>query len=339
MQRRPNMRDIADAAHVSISAVSLVVRGKPGVSAETRERILELIDSMGYQASTSDDGRAPAIGLLIEQSSMPVILDAFYGDIIHGLQAEAQRRGYHMLLHMFDRSAQSLDGLRSRLADEVQGLVVANDGDITSTMIVQLEALRLPLVLIENHLSGQRLPCVLGDNFMAGYTVTHHLLDRGHKQIAILRGPSKYSSLVDRLRGCLAALAEADLVIPHTYMPLPVSGHPQKGYFQMKELLALAERPTAVVAISDKTAFGAMEAIKEVGLRIPQDLAIASIDDVGESAYTRPPLTSFHIPRTDMGILAMQKLHRQITGESELAVKSIVYGDLIVRESSGNGEF
>jgi LacI family transcriptional regulator len=117
-------------------------------------------------------------------------------------------------------------------------------------------------------------------------------------------------------------------------MPQPVSGHPRKGYVQMQEILRLPERPTAIVAISDKTAFGAIEAIKEAGLGIPKDIAVASIDDVVESAHTRPPLTSYHIPRAEMGILAMQKLHRLIAGEPEVPVKSLVYGDLIVRESS-----
>ena len=103
----------------------------------------------------------------------------------------------------------------------------------------------------------------------------------------------------------------------------------------MQEILGLQQQPTAIVAISDKTAFGAMEAIKEAGLRIPEDIAIASIDDVSESAYTRPPLTSVHIPRLEMGILAMQKLHRLIRGEPEVVVKSVVYGELVVRESCG----
>jgi DNA-binding LacI/PurR family transcriptional regulator len=133
----------------------------------------------------------------------------------------------------------------------------------------------------------------------------------------------------------LGAAAEAGILIPAEYMPHPVSGHPKKGYVQMHEILRLPRRPTAIVAISDKTAFGAMEAIKEVGLRIPEDIAIVSIDDVSESAYTRPPLTSVHIPRLEMGILAMQKLHRLINGEPEVAVKSVVYGELVVRESCG----
>lgn len=334
-KRRPSMRDVAEAASVSISAVSLVVRGKPGVADETRERIWKTIEQLGYTVAAPANAKTSSVGLLIERDSMPVILDIFYGDVIRGFQMEAQRLGYQVLLHMFDHAAESLDSLRTSLAGEVDGLVVANDGEITPEMVIQLEALQVPLVLVESYLPGQQLPCVLGDNFAAGYAVMQHLLGLGHRSIAVLRGPRKYSSLNDRLKGCLAAAAEAGILIPAEYMPYPVSGHPKKGYVQMHEILHLPQRPTAIVAISDKTAFGAMEAIKEAGLRIPEDIAMVSIDDVSESAYTRPPLTSVHIPRLDMGILAMQKLHRLITGERELAVKSVVYGELMVRESCG----
>jgi DNA-binding LacI/PurR family transcriptional regulator len=118
-------------------------------------------------------------------------------------------------------------------------------------------------------------------------------------------------------------------------MPQPNSGQPKKGYLQMHEILHQSNKPTAVVAVSDKTAFGAMEAIKESGLRIPEDIAIVSIDDVSESAYSQPALTTYRIPRYKMGVLAMQKLQRLISGEAEIPVKSIVYGELIVRQSCG----
>jgi len=197
-----------------------------------------------------------------------------------------------------------------------------------------MQELDLPLVLIENQATDHRLDCVLGDNFEAGYTVTRHLIDLGHQSIAILKGPTKYSSLVDRLRGCLAAIAEAGLHVPAEYLPQPVSGTPKKGYLQMREILQLPNRPTAVVAVSDKTAFGAMEAIKEAGLRIPDDIAIAGIDDVHESAYGHPALTTFHMPRQDMGVIAMRKLHYLIAADRQPPAKTVLYGELIVREST-----
>ncbi len=162
------MRDVARIAGVSVSAVSLVVNGKPGVSDDIREHVWSVISELGYKTNTNGDSKtSEAVGIVIEQSSMPVILDAFYGEIIRGFQTEAQRLGYQIVLFTFDRTAQSLDTLLSTLVSKVKGLVIANDGDITVEMIAQLEASHVPLVLIENHIPNHRIPSVLGDNFMA----------------------------------------------------------------------------------------------------------------------------------------------------------------------------
>jgi DNA-binding LacI/PurR family transcriptional regulator len=343
VSKKPSMRDVARKANISPSAVWMVIHNRPGVAPETSKRVWEIISELGYTVKdgngSRDDGITPTgtVGLLIEKGSIPAMMDSFYGDIIRGFQSEAQRLGYQVSLFMFDRSTESLDLLKRGVSKTVEGLVVANDGDITPEMVIQLKASNVPVVLIENHLDDQRLPCVLGDNFTAGYMVTHHMLRLGHREIAVLPGPKKYSSLVDRLRGCMAAMAETGLLIRPEWMPKPVSKHPLKGYVQMKEILALDphHHPTAVIAISDKTALGAMEAIKEEGLQIPNDIAIASIDNTVESAYTRPPLTTVHIPKLDMGILALQKLHHLINGEHDIPVKSLVYSELIVRESCG----
>jgi DNA-binding LacI/PurR family transcriptional regulator len=335
-KRRSNIRDVAAAANVSPSAVSLVIRGRPGVAEKTRERVWAAITELRYEVpvTTTQVTKSQAVCLLIEKGAMPVVLDVFYGDIIRGFQAEAQRLGYQVLLHMYDSSADTPDLLKKSLPEEAKGLVVANDGDIRRDVVSQMQELDLPLVLIENQTPDHRLDCVLGDNFEAGYTVTRHLLDLGHRSLAILRGPTKYSSLVDRLRGSRAAVAEARLMVPEEMMPQPVSGTPKKGYLQMREVLRQPNRPTAVVAVSDKTAFGAMEAIKEAGLRIPEDIAIAGIDDVHESAYTHPPLTTFRMPRQDMGVIAMRKLHYLIAADRQPPAKTVLYGELIVREST-----
>lgn len=331
---KPTMRDVALASEVSATTVWMVIHNKPGIPAKTVEKVLAAIEELSYEARTEDSGsKTKSIGLLIEQSSIPAISDVFYGDIIRGFQSEAERLGYHVLLSTFDRNAQDLDLLKTGFAQKVAGFVVANDGDIHPDTVMQLKIPNVPAVLIESYIEGQILPCVLGDNFMAGYKITRYILDKGHRKIAILKGPVKYSSLVDRFRGCLAAMAETNLLPPVEWMPDPVSGHPLKGYVQMKQILDLQDHPTAVIAISDKTAFGAIEAIREAGLSIPGDIAIGSIDNTIESAYTRPPLTTVHIPRYEIGVLALRKLHRMIEGNETIPVKSIVYSELIVRES------
>lgn len=196
MSKRPSLHDIAVSTGVSVSTVSLVLNDRPGISTQTRSRVLEAAAKLGYELTPSVQNQQTSntIGLLIEQGSMHALLDIFYGDIIRGFQTEAQRLGYQVLLHMYDRHNEGLDAIQSNLAERVQGLIIANDGDITPEMVVQLEDANIPLVLIENHVEGHRLPSILGDNFTAGYTVMRHLLALGHRDIAILRGPGNIAA-------------------------------------------------------------------------------------------------------------------------------------------------
>jgi LacI family transcriptional regulator len=334
---KPNMRDVAQAANVSLSVVWMAIHNKSGVAPETADKVWASIERLGYTVkSDSKEHPGNSIGLLIEKGSIPAMMDSFYSDVLHGFQAEAQRSGYQVVLMMFDRTTDDLELLKRGLKGKIAGLVVANDGDITPVMVVRLKATGVPVVLIESHIDDQQFSCVVGDNFTAGYLITRHLLSLGHREIAVLPGPAKYSSLVDRQRGCMAALAEAGLLIRPEWMPPPVSGHPMKGYLQMKEILALDHYPTAVVSISDKTALGAMEAIREAALRIPEDIAVVGIDNIAESAHSRPPLTTVHIPKFEMGILAFRSVKHQIhSEEADIPVKMLVYGELIVRESCG----
>ncbi len=331
---KATMRDIASAAGVSVTTVWMVIHNKPGISPHTAEKVWSVINDLDYRPRKPAGSSPDAVALLIEQSSIPAISDVFYGDVIRGVQSEAERLGMRVVLSVFDRNKRGFD--LNGLIHDVQGVVVANDGDLPAQTVLQLKARNIPIVLIESYIAGHDLPCVLGDNFMAGYQITKHLLNLGHRDIAVLKGPSKYSSLVDRLRGCMAAMAEEHLLFPPEWMPEPLSGHPLKGYVQMKQILALDRRPTAVIAISDKTAIGAMDAIREAGLRIPEDIAIGSIDNTKESQFTRPPLTTVHIPKYEIGMLAMQKLNRIIRGEDPTVFKSVVYSQLIVRKSCGS---
>ena len=331
---KATMRDIASAADVSVTTVWMVIHNKPGISPYTAEKVWSAIKDLDYKPRKIDSkSQLQTVGLLIEQSSIPAISDVFYGDVIRGVQAEAERLGMRVVLSVFDRNKRGFN--LNGLMHDVRGIVVSNAGDLPAQSVLQLMALDMPIVLIETYIADQTLPCVLGDNFMAGYQITRHMLNLGHREIAVLKGPSKYSSLVDRLRGCMAAMAEERLLFPPEWMPEPLSGHPIKGYVQMQEILALERHPTAVIAISDKTAIGAMDAIREAGLRIPDDIAIGSIDNTRESQFTRPPLTTVHIPKYELGMLAMRKLNRILMGEDTAAFKSVVYSKLIVRESSG----
>ena len=151
-----------------------------------------------------------------------------------------------------------------------------------------------------------------------------HLLRLDHRRIGLLVGPRKYRSLVDRQEGYLDALTEYGVPVDPALMPAPTHhAGGQKGYQQMLRLLDLPNPPTAVVAISDKTAFGAMEALKERGQQIPRDMALVSIDDVTESGHTTPPLTTVSVPRAEMGSEAVRRLLALVRGEASQPAKTL----------------
>jgi LacI family transcriptional regulator len=332
---RPNMRAVAALAGVSISAVSLAINGKPGVSAANRARVLQAVQELGY---VPNGQRAPVgtrvLGLLMETLSIPAAHDRFYAEIVAGIEQAAQRLGYRLLLHLYRPGVDPIGDIRALMGRDIAGLIIANGGDVTDELIERIARGRTPLVLVENYVS-QPVPAVVADNFTAGLEVTRHLLDLGHKRIGALPGPAKYKSLVDRLRGHTAALLDDGLQPDPELQPRPTPGHPRKGYVQMQELLSLPLRPTAVFAVSDKTAFGAMDAIKDAGLRIPNDISIVGIDDVHESAYTSPALTTYHVPKQELGETAVLTIHGLLDagGKVPAPAKIALMGHLVTRES------
>jgi DNA-binding LacI/PurR family transcriptional regulator len=334
---RPSIREVAALAGVSISAVSLAINGKPGVSAAKRARVLRTVQEMGYVRN----GHRPAatgtrvLGLLMETLSIPAAHDRFYAEIVAGVEEAAQRLGYRLLLHLYRPGVDPIGDIRGLMGRDIQGLIIANGGDVTDDVIARIARGKTPLVLVENYVS-EPVHAILADNFTAGLEVTRHLLELGHTRIGALAGPAKYKSLVDRLRGHSVALMEHGLPPADPQLrPPPTAGHPRKGYVQMQQLLALSHRPTAVFAVSDKTAFGAMEAIKDAGLRIPEDVSIVGIDDVHESAYSTPPLTTYLVPKRALGEMAVATLDALLAhGTPPAPAKIALTGALVVRESS-----
>jgi LacI family transcriptional regulator len=269
----------------------------------------------------------------MESLSVPVSSDGFYTRIIAGIEEAAHRLGYRLLLHLYRPGVDPIDDIRGMMGRDVNGLIIANDGDVTADVIRRIAVTACPVVLVENYLDDP-IHTVTADNFTAGLAMTEHLIRLGHRRIGVLRGPTKYSSLRDRLRGHDVALLEHGIAIDCELRPAPVSGHPKKGYVQMQQLLALREPPTAVFAVSDKSAFGAMEAIKEAGLRIPEDISIVGIDDVSESAFSSPPLTTYHVPKYQLGQVAVDVMHNLVTSNTLPPAKTSLVGQFVERAST-----
>ena len=162
------------------------------------------------------------------------------------------------------------------------------------------------------------------------------MLNKGLRRVACIQGPNKYPSLVERFQGYCHALIEANIPLDPDLIQAPISsGYPNKGYREMKALLESGVSFDAVFCVSDRSALGALQAIKEARLQIPENIAIAGFEDVPQVSHTSPPLTTVKMPKDALGKVAVQQLHKMINGEvlSE-PTKLVLYTSLIIRDST-----
>jgi DNA-binding LacI/PurR family transcriptional regulator len=331
--RPATIRDVAAEANVSTSTVSLYMRGRDGVSEETGLRIAAAIEKLSYvpRRRTVHDQQHAFLGLLIEELPLLASSDIIYHRIIHAIEAQAKQHHYGMLFSITEK--ERLPRMVSE--NQVRGLIILGGSPVNDALAMDLARREIPLVLVDNYIFGLNVDSVVPDNEEGGYLAFRHLVELGHERIATIEGPPKYRTLTDRLNGALRAAAELGFTLrPEYRQPSLSGGRPKKGYLEMQQLLALPERPTAVYTVSDKTAFGALEAIKDAGLRVPDDISLVGFDDVADSAHTVPPLTTVHVPKYEMGVLAMQRLFTLIETGKRTPLRIRVPTSLTVRRST-----
>ncbi len=340
------LRDIADATGVSLAAVSLALNGRTGVSDATRERVLAAASELGYVRRGERQSRQARgfIGFVIEQLPFPVFSDIFYGDVVHGIDQEAHELGFSTGFTVVEggQPAEAQAKVRQMLVgNRVRGLIVIGGSNLIDELVRDLAQQAAPLVLLDNYLYDLPLDGIEMDHTIGGYLATRHLIDLGHREIGFIAGPTKYRTLSDRADGYRRALLEAGLALDPDLIVTPCGGAgSKKGYHEMRELLARPRRPSAVFAVSDKSAFGAIDAIREAGLTIPDDLSLVGFDDVHEASLLNPPLTTIAVPKRQMGRLAVRLLADRIglagDGVSSFVkpTKLVVPVSLVVRAST-----
>lgn len=339
------LKEIADAAGVSLTAASLALNGRPGVSDETRRRVNAVADRMGY-VTRAERRRAVGngfIGFVIEELPFPVFADIFYGEVVQAIEDEAHGFGLSTGFVVIEperprESRAKVD--RMLTGNRVRGLLVIGGSSLLDSLVRELADRRIPMVLLDNYLYDLPLDSVQMDHMVGGYLATRHLLDLGHRRIGFVAGPTKYRTLGDRADGYRRAMIDADLPPdPHlTAVPPGISGA-KKGYHETKHLLGLPDRPSAIFAVSDKAAFGALDAIAEAGLRIPADVSLVGFDDVQEASHLDPPLTTIAVEKRLMGRLAVRALAARLNLEpgappSAPPTKIVTPVALVVRRST-----
>ncbi|HLG77922.1 MAG TPA: LacI family DNA-binding transcriptional regulator [Ktedonobacteraceae bacterium] len=323
--------DIAKAAGVGKSTVSNVLSGKGSVSEETRQRILQYAKEMGYRpnliARNLSQHKTFTIALIL-----PSITNPFYPETMEAVETIVREHEYQTLFCNthgdFSLGRQQMERLVSRWVDGY--IIMGSSMDIAD--ITRYFQQGLPIVLCDwqENESPHGIPQVTVDFYRAGQLAAQHLLDLGHRRVAVIVDEPQQTL---RLEGFQSVLDAAGITLDQERIELGDSTL-ESGYAAAQRLLALPVRPTAIFATTDWMALGAVEAVLNAGLRIPQDISIVGLDDITVSAHLRPPLTTVAVPKSRLAKEACEILLNQIDGKRESIVARQVEPYLVVRQST-----
>ncbi|MGQ9487638.1 MAG: LacI family DNA-binding transcriptional regulator [Armatimonadota bacterium] len=328
---------IAELSQVSQATVSRVLRGDPRVNEEMRQRVLEVIRQHGYvpdaRAQSLRSQRTGMLGLVVHRSPKQLARDPFFSALIAAIVEFAGERGYHLCVDAAraeqSRRAIYEDLLRTRRVD---GLVLVEPQTQDERMLRLLEE-GFPFVLIGRYEPTDAVYSVDNDNVGAGHMATKHLIGKGHRRIAYISGPRGIFVCEDRHQGYRQALSEAGV----PYVPELVAWgdfSEAHGYRSMNRLLGLPEPPTAVVAVDDLVAIGALRAAQERGIAVPQQVAVIGFNDSPFCQYVDPPLSSVAVDIRGLAHIATQVLIRLIEEREVPQRRHIVPCQLMERSST-----
>jgi len=333
------MKRIAGELGVSITTVSKVLNNHDDISPATRARVLAKVEELGYRpnavARSLTLRRTHTLGVVI-----PDLMHSFFVEIVAGIEPVASEKGYGLLLCS---SGENPDKERSELqllyGRQVDGIVLASaPGDSNGELLTEFRAHGIGIVMIDRD-DYPTVPChrVLTDDERAGMLATEHLLASGRKAIAHIAGP-RLAHARRREKGWKRALLDADIHPPSDWL-IPAGFMEIDGYRAMKRLLAVRPRVDAVFAANDPSAIGAMKAIWEAGLKVPDDVAVVGVGDITFGDLLRVPLTTISWSRNEVGREAAELLLTPLEDDDEAADveprRVIVPPQLVVRESSG----
>jgi DNA-binding LacI/PurR family transcriptional regulator len=327
----PTLAQVAAAAGVSLSTASRALRPDGFVQESTRRRVRAAARRLGYEPNRlarSLRTRASSFAGVI----VPDIGVGFYARAVKGAQDALERAGYEVILMNTERQAsREAAALRTLLAHRVDGVLLATSGGFTDTP-------RVPIVFFDNLVSGAGAGHVARANKEGMALLVEHLLTtHGHESIAYVGGPPRFTSGIERLEGFHAAIAGAGLGVPSQHLCFGDDvWSVESGRDAVADLLSSFARPTAIVAAGDTLAVGAIHAVRELGLRVPEDVAVVSFDDPFFADLLDPPITALARNERALGELAASLLlHAIQTGSLGPPTEVRVPVELIIRRSCG----
>ena len=325
-----NIQQVAKHAGVSVATVSRVLNGKDKVTVKTKQKVEEAIQYLNYEPSMLGrnlrNSESRIVLILI-----PTISNPFYFEIIKGIENMALSQNYSILLCETDSKPEKeeiyFDLLRKKMADGV----ISMDPAVNVETLKEL-AENYAIIQCSEYGGGVGIPYVTIDSEEASYRAVKHLIQIGHRKIALMNSDEKFLYARERRMGYERALQEHGIPQNGDYIFYTQELGFEQGQLAMKKILQLEDRPTAVFAVSDLLAIGALKEINAAGFHVPKDIAVVGFDKIDFSNMTNPALTTVAQPMYKMGTVAARMLIEKIQGKT---VDSVVLDhELVIREST-----
>jgi LacI family transcriptional regulator len=330
----PTIRDVAKRAEVAPTTVSRVVNNSGYVSKETRERVEAAIAELGYVPNTL------ARSLRFKKTNtlalvLPDITNPFWTTVARGVEDAASDRGFNVILCNTDESeVEQTKYLTVLLQKQIDGIVLA-PARSTAEPVEFIQKQGVPVVVLDRRVPYTQVDIVRGDSLKGAYRIVRLLLALGHRRIAILTGPQDVSTAVDRVSGYRQAMVETDLDVAGNLVYYGEFTQ-ASGYEMTQQVLTTASPPTALFAANNFIAIGSLRALRDAGLRVPEDIALVSFDDLPQAFVIDPFLTVVAQPAYEMGHQATELLLARLSGLAPPEYQEIVLPtETIVRRSSG----
>lgn len=332
-----SMRKISEMLGVSLSTVSRALTRPEMVLPETRDKILAAVETLGYRpnaiAQSFHSGKSFTIVVIVTDITNP-----FYSRIVKGIEIEAQKLGYSVLLgdtnDELKREQAYADMLLTNRAD---GLILLHHRFPFQERDIE-KAKKLPMVSICIRPNGQDdFPHIIIDNYAASQDISRHLVALGHRKIGAISGQDKGHVTKERLGGLQQVLKEHDIDFKSQWF-IEASYSKKAGEQAALALMSLDEPPTAIFCFNDDLAIGAIKAVKSLGLKVPEDVSIVGFDNIDICEYVDPPLTTVDQPAVEMGIRGMQMLYQQMQNEPLQNVVEFKPYELMIRNSTAKAK-
>jgi len=325
------LKMVAESAGVSVNTASRAINNKQDINLETKKRVLKIAQDLGYvrndTAVALRTKKTGTIGVVIADNRNP-----FYAEVLNGMEVAARKKNYHIILANTQRDyKKEEEAINLLLNKRVDGLLIAPVQDRDDDIKKLIEA-NIPFVIVGRDFNDIDLDAVYNDEVKGGFLATEYLIKKGHKKIAFINGVLHKSPAKGRLKGYKKALKECE--IPFNDALISVGDIDVKdGYERTKQMLKKNLDFTAIFAYNDMMAFGAMQAIKEKDLRIPENIGLVGYDDILFSSLISPALTTIKLKKQELGVESVKLLLSRINRAHKKTKKIMLDVELIVRET------